>query len=72
MLDGPCLIDATIVLRGGRASRGESPTTTLRAAPGSNLRAVLASDSWEDNRQTTGDPISLRDLTVDAARTVGR
>lgn len=68
VFDGPCEINETIVLLGGRAYRGESPTTTLRAAPGSNLRTVLASDSWVLNKTTTGLPISLRDLTVDAAR----
>lgn len=68
VFDGPCLVDETIVLLGRRAYRGESPTTTLTAAPGSNLRTVLASDSWALDKTTTGDPISLRDLTVDAAR----
>lgn len=66
VIDGPCLITATISLAGNRAYRGDSRSTVLTAGAGSNLAAVLASDSWTNNSPTTGEPITLRDLTVDA------
>ncbi|MCW2759336.1 MAG: hypothetical protein JWO46_3082, partial [Nocardioidaceae bacterium] len=65
VIAGPCLITHTIVLRGGRGYRGESVATTLTQAPGANLSAVLASDAWVDDTPHTGEPITLRDLTVD-------
>jgi hypothetical protein len=65
VIDGPCSITSTIELLGGRSYRGDSPSTTLTAASGSNLAAVLASDSWLNNWAFTGLPITLRDLTVD-------
>jgi hypothetical protein len=66
VISGSCTINATIRLVGNRSYRGDSPYTTLTASPGSNLAAVLASDSWTDNTSTTGAPITLRDLTVNA------
>ncbi|WP_229660880.1 right-handed parallel beta-helix repeat-containing protein [Marmoricola endophyticus] len=66
VLAGTCLVDETIVLRGARGYRGASAATVVREARGSNLPAVLASDSWAANSQDTGSPISLRDLTIDA------
>jgi hypothetical protein len=68
VFDGPCLIDRTISLLGDRSYRGAGEGTILTAAPGSGLRAVLASDSWVDDRTSTGHPFSLRDLTVDGNR----
>ena len=65
---GHCLVTATVELRGGRRYRGRARSTTLTAAPGSNLPAVLASDSWVAGSKATGDPIQLTDLTVDANR----
>lgn len=66
VIDGPCLITQTITLLGDRAYRGDSAATTLTEASGANLPAVLASDSWVNNSSTTGDPITLRDLSVEA------
>lgn len=66
VLAGRCLITSTIQLRGSRSYRGESDSTTLTAAENSNLRAVLASASWWTDSPTTGEPTSLRTLTVDA------
>src|SRR5262245_7649684 len=54
VIDGPCLITRTITLRGNRGYRGDSASTTLTAAAGTNLPAVLASDSWVNNSPTTG------------------
>lgn len=66
VIDGPCQITQTITLLGNRSYRGDSAATTLTQASGSNLAAVLASDSWVNNTPTTGEPITLRDLTVNA------
>jgi len=66
VIDGPCLIDATIKLRGNRAYRGMSRTgTVIRQADDANLPAMMASDAYLDNRPFTGDPISLHSLTLD-------
>ncbi|GAB1823641.1 right-handed parallel beta-helix repeat-containing protein [Herbidospora sp. RD11066] len=66
VVDGPCSITTTITLLGGRAYRGDSAHTVLKQANGRNLAAVLASDSWVNNDAFTGEPITLRDLTIDA------
>ncbi|MGI5272481.1 right-handed parallel beta-helix repeat-containing protein [Nonomuraea sp. CA-218870] len=66
VIDGPCMINSTITLRGNRSYRGDSPSTLLKQGNGRNLDAVLASDSWVDNDAFTGEPIALRDLTIDA------
>ena len=66
VIDGPCQITQTITLLGNRSYRGDSASTTLTHTSGSNLAAVLASDSWINNTPTTGEPISLRDLTINA------
>jgi hypothetical protein len=66
VIHGPCLVDRTISLAGDRSYRGAGVGTTLTAAPGSDLQAVLASDSWVDDSAGTGLPVTVRDLTVDA------
>ena len=66
--DGPCLVDTTVTLLGGRHYRGASAATTLTELAGSDLDAVLASDSWVHDHRTTGDPITLEDLTVEVDR----
>ncbi len=66
VLDGPCLVDRTISLLGDRSYRGAGMGTKVAAAPGSNLPAVLASEAWVDDWTSTGLPITIRDLTVDA------
>ncbi|MEU1393508.1 MULTISPECIES: right-handed parallel beta-helix repeat-containing protein [unclassified Nonomuraea] len=65
VIDGPCTITSTITLRGNRTYRGDSPSTLLKEADGRNLAAVLASDSWAGDFAYTGEPIVLRDLTID-------
>ncbi len=71
-IHGTCLVNDTIVLLGGRTYQGDSRTgTVIRQASGANLRAVLASDSWNDtcehnnNCKYTGDPIRITQLTID-------
>ncbi|MEV0388484.1 right-handed parallel beta-helix repeat-containing protein [Nonomuraea sp. NPDC050643] len=66
VIDGPCTIISTIKLLGNRAYRGDSPSTVLKEGDGRNLDAVLASDSWVDDHAWAGEPITLRDLTIDA------
>jgi hypothetical protein len=66
IIDGPCLISKTIKLLGDRTYQGQNRTgTVLQQASGANLPAILASDSWVSNSPTTGDPLVIRDLTID-------
>jgi hypothetical protein len=63
---GVCLVNQTIVLRGNRTYSGDSRTGTIvRQADGSNLPALLASDSWALDSTTTGEPIRIAHLTLD-------
>jgi hypothetical protein len=63
---GTCLVDRTIVLFGNRSYSGDSRTgTVIRQANGTNLAAVLASDSWNSNAAGTGGAISIAHMTVD-------
>jgi hypothetical protein len=65
-IHGTCLLNATVVLLGDRTYEGDSRTgTVLRQASGSNLPALLASDSWNDDWTYTGDPIRIAQLTLD-------
>jgi len=65
-IHGVCLVNQTIVLHGNRTYTGDSRTgTILRQEDGSNLPAMLASDSWALDSATTGDPIRIAHLTLD-------
>lgn len=65
-IHGSCLINQTIVLLGDRSYLGDSRTgTVIRQANGSNLPAMLASDSWNADTTYTGGPIRIADLTLD-------
>jgi hypothetical protein len=65
-IHGTCLINGIIVLEGDRSYIGDSRTgTTIRQAANTNLAAMLASDSWNSNSGTTGDPIRIADMTLD-------
>ncbi|WP_433262132.1 right-handed parallel beta-helix repeat-containing protein [Actinosynnema sp. CS-041913] len=69
VLRGTCLIDRTVRLAGDRTYRGLSRSgTVIRQAPGANLDAMLASDSYLDNVPWTGAPVTLRSLTLFADR----
>lgn len=66
VIDGPASISQTISLLGDRTYRGESRTgTVLKQASNANLVAVLASASYLTNSTTTGNPITVRQLTLD-------
>jgi hypothetical protein len=70
-IHGTCLIDGTIVLDGDRTYQGDSRTgTIIRQAAGSNLAAMLASDSWASDSHYTGDPIRIAHLTLDGNSSV--
>ena len=65
-IHGQCLVNQTIVLFGNRSYLGDSRTgTVIRQADGSNLPALLASDSWAQDSPYTGAPIRIADLTLD-------
>ena len=65
-IHGTCLLNAAVVLLGDRTYEGDSRTgTILRQASGSNLPALVASDSWNDDWRYTGDPIRIAHLTLD-------
>ncbi len=68
-IHGVCLVNQTIVLKGGRSYLGDIRTdgsaTQIRQANGANLPAVLASDSWDNNTAWVGEPIRIAHLQVD-------
>ncbi len=67
---GRGLINQPILLRGRRAYRGLSRAgTVLKQAPGANLPALLASDTFLKNKTYTGTPLSVRHLTLDGNKT---
>ena len=68
VIDGPCLINSPITLLGNRSYRGDSRATVLTEANGANLQGVFVSDSWVGNWPTTGEPVVISDLTIDAAK----
>jgi hypothetical protein len=66
VISGQCLINETIKLLGDRSYRGTSRTgTILKQADGANLVALLASDTFLENLEWTGTPLSLRQMTLD-------
>lgn len=63
---GSCLLNSTIKLLGNRSYNGESRTgTVLKQMNGANLVALFASDTFLDDNSWTGNPISIRQLTLD-------
>ena len=68
-IHGMCLVHETICLRGDCAYVGDSRSgTSIKQADGAHLAAVLASDTWCENRAWTGAPLRISSLTVDANR----
>lgn len=69
IISGQCLINKTIKLLGDRSYRGTSRTgTVLKQADGVNLIALLATDTFLENREWTGAPVSIRHMTLDGNR----
>ncbi len=66
IISGQCLINQSIVLLGDRSYRGTSTTgTVLKQADGANLEALLVSDSYAENQEWTGTPVSIRQMLLD-------
>jgi len=65
ILSGRCVIDQTIKLLGNRSYRGESRTGTVVVKDSDvDIVALMASDSFMDDSAYTGQPISIRQLTL--------
>ena len=60
---GTCLLTTGLTLLGDRTYTGENTTGTVLKQDGS-ASYILASSAYVDNSKTTGDPLSIRDLTV--------
>ncbi|MBV9795029.1 MAG: right-handed parallel beta-helix repeat-containing protein [Actinobacteria bacterium] len=65
---GTCLLTKGLTLPGDRTYTGGSTTGTVLKQDGS-AAYVLASTSYVDSNTTTGDPLAIRDLTIDCAGT---
>jgi parallel beta-helix repeat protein len=61
---GTCLITQGLVLAGNRTYAGAATTGTVLKQAGP-MGYVLASSDYTGNSTTTGDPLQIRDLTVD-------
>jgi parallel beta-helix repeat protein len=61
---GVCLLTRGIILLAYRAYTGYSTTGTVLKQDG-NMSYVLASHEYVDNSSTTGEPVTIRDLTVE-------
>jgi len=69
VIRGKCLLKKTIRLLGNRSYRGESRTgTVLKQADGANLVALVATAEFLDDKDYTGSPVSVRQLTLDGNR----
>ena len=73
IISGQCLINQTIKLLGDRSYRGTSRSgTVLKQANGANLIALLATDTFLENRAWTGTPVSIRQMTLDGNRNMNQ
>jgi hypothetical protein len=61
---GTCLLTKGLVLSGNRTYAGASTTGTVLEQDGP-LGYLLAASDYTGNSTTTGDPLQIRDLTVD-------
>jgi hypothetical protein len=65
---GTCLLTKALVLTGNRTYAGGSTTGTVLKQDGS-MGYVLASSDYTDNSTSTGNPLQIRDLTVECSGT---
>ena len=63
---GTCLLTSGITLLGDRTYIGGSTTGTVLKQD-ATLPYLFASDAYVQNQTTTGDPITVRDLTLDCS-----
>lgn len=69
VIAGRCSIDGVLRLLGDRSYRGTSRTgTVIRQADGANLPSMVASDSYLDDTDSSGAPVTLRSLTLEGNR----
>ncbi len=68
VISGTCLLTTPLSLKGNRTYRGDSRATTLKMANGVNLPALVATDGYLANTSYTGEPVTIRDLTLDGNR----
>ncbi|MFI6595534.1 hypothetical protein ACIBHX_04750 [Nonomuraea sp. NPDC050536] len=69
VIKGPCLINATISLPPRRTYRGDGKAgTVIKQADGANLPAMLASEGWVKNAETSDDTVRIERLTLDGNR----
>jgi len=64
IMGGTCLLTKGITLLGDRTYAGANASGTVLKQEG-DMAYVLASGAYVDNSQTTGDPLAVRDLTVE-------
>ncbi|MFI6315987.1 right-handed parallel beta-helix repeat-containing protein [Nonomuraea sp. NPDC050556] len=66
---GPCLLTATLSLPPRRTYRGDGKMGTfIKQADGANLPAMLASEGWVKNAETSDDTIRIERMTLDGNR----
>jgi hypothetical protein len=63
-ISGVCLLTRGIVFLGDRTYTGYSTTGTILKQDG-GMSYVLASQAYADNIRESGDPVAIRDLTVE-------
>lgn len=77
MIQGTCLLTSPITLLGNRTYTGGNsgaetnttkPTGTI-LVQGASMGYVLASDTYVSNSTTSGDPLTIRDMTVSCNKT---
>jgi parallel beta-helix repeat protein len=61
---GTCLLTTGITLPSDRTYTGENTSGTVLQQAG-DMSYVLASEAYADNASTTGEPLAVRDLTVE-------
>ena len=65
-IHGQCLFDQTVKLVDNRTYEGDGKgSTQIVMAPGSNLKALLATSTWLDNSEYTNSGITIRHLNFD-------
>ena len=61
---GVCLLTRGIIFLGNRTYTGYNTTGTVLRQDG-NMSYVMASQAYADNSSSTGEPVTIRDLTVE-------
>ena len=68
-IHGQCLFNATVKLLDNRTYEGDGRgSTQIVMAPGSNLKALVATSTWVDNSANTNSGITIKHLNFDGNR----